>query len=216
MKNISKRENILIGSMLVAIVLYIYYTLFLSPVIGKQLITKSAINNYIAEINSLKAAKLSNTDLQAKLQQAQTKYNDAIKVLPLTERQPDIAYRLKSLSDLNKVTLKTVNFGQAAESGNNKTNNAANQNVNNSLNKNLMISTANIAISGTYNNVMNFVSSVEKDSRIAEITNATLTSNSSELTADITINYYYSAKGSANDASYDFNNGSYGKEDLFR
>ena len=72
----------------------------------------------------------------------------------------------------------------------------------------------NISLVGEYENIINFIKAIENYSRIADVSNISLsTGEGNLLNASLTANFYN--LNYQEGENYDFNNGTYGKENSF-
>ena len=79
-----------------------------------------------------------------------------------------------------------------------------------------MLSPAIIEVTGDYLSIMNYITSIEKDHRIAEVNDVNISNESGVIKGVINVKYYYVDGMNANTTSYDFNKGAYGKGNLFK
>ena len=72
----------------------------------------------------------------------------------------------------------------------------------------------NISLTGEYENIIKFIKAIEYYSRIADVSNISLSPGEGTLlNASLTANFYN--LNYKENESYDFNNGTYGKENSF-
>lgn len=217
---LNKREKVLLIILGGLILFYVYFTYFLSPVLQKVSSAKDNIASYELSLNSLNLTKLNNEKSKKQLEDIKSNIEDSQKALPKSERNPEINYNLKVMGDKSKITINSIDFGQVvsytSQQENNKETDASQKSSFGDLN--VVPVTANIQ--GDYKSILNFINAVEKDTRIAEVSSVNISnqdnSKASSLSATISISYYYLAEKSENSDDYDFNKGSYGKEDLFK
>ncbi len=203
MGNLSKRELILLSAVLVIGVMYGYINYFLSPVLSNISSTKANIAADESKLATVKTAGIINKKLKEDLADYNSKLEEAVKALPPSERQPEISYNLKVLADNNKVSLNSVSYGQPAADGKDK----------------IITSPVGVTVSGSYNNVIGFITSIEKHKRLAAVESVNLSKkegNEDNVQSIIDINFFNAGTAEANDFKYDFNNGSYGKDSLFK
>lgn len=176
-------------------------------------------------VNHINTVKISNKKLNDNLAKLQEKYETAAKALPKSARNPEVTYDIKALADSNTVTINSLTIGSGTEYKH-QTNNAQNENNSstntkanspgNAVNGKLMNLPVTVNISGDYVNMMKFIGDIEKDKRIAEVNNINfVVANTGALQGTISVNYYY-ADYSNTENKYEFNNGSYGKDNLFK
>lgn len=238
MVNLSKREKYLVILIAVLAIFYAYYSLFLSPMLNKIKNEKSKVETYILQLNNINSIKNTNKTLNVELKNLREKNDENLKTLPDFEKNPEIAYKLKAMADGNKVTIDNINFSEltiynpsSSTSGNNvqQNNNSSNDNnsvktsANNFQNGSLINIPVNLTVVGSYDGLLNFVSAIEKGDRISIIDTIKLTSqfngissSSTDITADITLDYFYINSSTTNKLDYDFNKGTYGKDNPFK
>jgi hypothetical protein len=225
MLNINKREKYLIIILITAIIVYVYIQYFLMPILSNISISKQNIEKSNSEISQIKVISYGNEELKKQLAKVKLNYQEALLELPTLEKNPEIAYNIKPMADNANVSIDSVSIGEGTPyipqtSGNQKSNIATENSSLYSVAVNLSVSSSN------YSNVMGFVNSLEADKRIQEITsfsiisdkssntNTTINKNISSVSATININYFYSLNNNEK-PKYDFNKGTYGKDDIF-
>lgn len=255
----------------IALFIFIYLKYIMFPVFDSINKNKADIDNYNSQLNVLKVSGITNNRLKTQLAETKIKYNEALLNLPLLEKNPEIAYNLKPIADANSVALDNLSLSDGVL----YTPSANTQNKKGKLpidNSNLYSINANLNVTTTdYSNIMDFLSAIENDKRINEVTNfsiqyqrltkvagttsnnqtpadasttpqavdttqqntdssgqavastdqtnttsaQTTTVNVEPVSASISVNYFYNLS-SDQKPKYDFNKGTYGKDDLFK
>ncbi|AJA47559.1 hypothetical protein CPAST_c14840 [Clostridium pasteurianum DSM 525 = ATCC 6013] len=225
MNNLSKREKYLIVIIGILAVIYLYYNFFLSSVIDNIKAEKSAVTAYNTQLQNINEMKASNQKLIRQLDDLKEKNNKNSIALPNFEKNPEIAYRLKSIADANKVNISNVSLSQPTTYSQSSNTTSSSSNSNNSQNNNtvnakpgsLLSIPVNLSVNGEYDGIIKFISSIEKDERISIINTINLGSQDGNgITATITLNYFYVTASDKNKAEYDFNKGDYGKDNPFK
>lgn len=239
MSNLSNREKYLIIVIGVLAVIYVYYSFFLSPVMNKIKAEKSKVDVYNTQLKNINAMKTDNKKLSNELDTLKEKNNQNSMALPNFERNPEIPYKLKAMADSNKVSISNINLSQptaysqtSSNTPSNNTNNSPQNNTNSSSNMvtakpgSLLSIPVNLSVTGDYDGIINFISSIEKAERLSVINSINLSSQStggspnsslnSNITATITLDYFYIAPSSKDKVEYDFNKGNYGKDNPFK
>lgn len=223
MKNLSKREKFLIATLLILAFGYAYVTLLLLPIIKGINSTSSNINKYNNEIKIQTSNKAILESKKKSLDDIKNKLKELSIAIPEDERNPELAYNLKSEADKTKVSVTSVSVGQPAplDAKNSTQNDGGNNNTPQALAGRIMIIPVSVQVNGNYNSIVNFIASVENGKRVAEVSDVNLSGGSaanaqSAVQAAINIRFYYIEGGDKRDTKYDFNNGSYGKDDLFK
>lgn len=192
----------------VLLVLYGYFRLLLLPVITEIQVTTKNINKYTEELNSQNSIKLISQNNKNQLEELKSKIQETLKALPESERNPEIAYKVKVLGDKSGVDIDFLSFESAQ---------IAKQDEKNSLNELGIIQVPlTVQVIGEYKNILNFINSIENDNRIAEVDRVEISGEDSKLKASISFSYLYMEAENKKDVQYDFNKGNYGKEDLFK
>lgn len=231
MKNVSFREKIMLLVLVLCLAFYAYYRFFLTPILDKASTAKESIANYNSEVLRIKQAAVLNEKLKQQITELNTKYMENSKSLPQLEKEPEIAYQLKTIADVNGVTINGVNvstpaeYSQAANGQNQQAapqQNTVNgqqtvQNTNNGSEPKLYVVPVSITVKGSYTSILSFTASVESGTRFADLSTVSLNKDQDgAITAAVNANYYFITEASSTELKYDFNNGTYGKSDLFK
>ncbi|EYE89739.1 hypothetical protein Q428_01415 [Fervidicella metallireducens AeB] len=229
MENLAKRERILLIVLAFMVIFYLYYTLFLSPVLVKISDVNSRIKVYQLKAESIKNANVIIKRQQRELEGLKEKFKDATSAIPELERDAEIAYRLKFLAESKGVTLSSVNFAEATEigvkeisvsgdlNGGEQNNSGVSNNVSTNRDKIYRVSCTAVLL-GNYNQIVNLIADLEKDKRFVVIENFGVTSGAQNerLNATLNLNYFFTNNKTEGVVDYDFNNGTYGKENIFK
>jgi type IV pilus assembly protein PilO len=237
LNNLSKREKLLVIGGGTLVLFYLYFNFFLKPIDQKIKIVNQSISEKTVEYDSIEKLKVSNISNAKKLEEVKKKYNEALKVLPQNERNPEISYSINIFAVKNNIKLISVAFGQSVEhlakssENNSKTpaetptetpikndkTNAVDSSIP-STNKKLMFAPVTVVISGDYLSTLSFISNMEDDSRLAQIVNISMSSTqevSNALQSTIVLNYYFTEGATKNQPTYDFKDDKAGKHNLF-
>lgn len=215
--------------MIVMLVLYGYLRLLFLPVFNDISKNKSSINTYNQEINTQNSNKAINMKNKKELEDLKGKMGDVFASLPEDERNPEVAYDLKGIADNSGVILNNINLGQTSgtigASQNASTQNTDNGAVNINIPQNntklpqgadkVRVIPLSIQVTGTYGNITKYLSALEHGSRLMEIQNVSMSGNGKNIKASITVNCLYMDTQNKGGISYDFNKGTYGKDDPF-
>jgi len=231
--NLSKRERYLIILIAILAAFYLYYSLFLSPILNKIKDEKSKVETYTFQLNNINLVKNTNKTLNVELKNLKEKNEENLNTLPDFERNPEIAYKLKSIADNNKITLNNINFSDPAIYNNSANSSNTQQNNNSSSNEvkssvtnfpkgSLLNIPVNLRVVGSYDNLLKFVAAIENGDRISIINTIKLdlqtndTNSTDIIITDITLDYFYINSSTTDKPDYDFNKGTYGKDNLFK
>lgn len=232
MKNLSLREKILLAVMVFCFIFYGYYIYLILPVQKKIDTKRNMVSNYETIKSSINSQKIQKAKLSKELEAQKSKYSNVSSMLPEIERYPEIAYKLKSFSDSSGTVLSSVNFGTGADFAAQKNSNESNKNTAQNTSKDsekLMMVPVTLNVQGEYQGIKKFISNIESDSRISEISNVNLTMQNSgqngaqnvsgtSINAQIVLSYYYvSTNQKVNaDTTYNFVSGTFGKTDPYK
>lgn len=220
MKKLSRNEKILIGFLLVMSTLFLYYRQFLSPVMNSISSSKDKISNYEADIDKVQKLDTENKKQVQQIEKLKAQYDESIKLLPKSDRIPEILSNLKKYSDSNSITFINETFAESKlyKDDKSKTNSRASEETKR-IYSNVMVVPVRINVSGTYTNLVKFIATLEKSNRMTavELVNFTKVEGTSDnLSASINLNYYYENNGEAIQEKYDINKDNYGKDNLFQ
>lgn len=228
MKNLKRSEKILLSILALAIIFYVYYTFLLSPVMDKVSASHDKIASYNQQLNNIKLKEAQTVKLKADYETYKNDYGKLIMRFPSYEMDPLIGYNLKILADKSKVVIQnqTYSTSNSIEStgssvaGTSTSGATTGSTANNAEKKaeryTLNFVAVNINISGSYDAIKSFINSLENEERSTIISNVIITKAENLLTASITANFYFiSDTQNTEKNSYDFNNKTYGKPELF-
>lgn len=173
-------------------------------------------------------------ELETKLNTITYNYNKILKTLPKTERQADVIKNLVEVSKNSNIKLMDITFENQSqvlgdklynESLNNNTKNTNITEENKNLNKNsVMANNALVVVNGKFKDIINFVKKIENQKRKININEIKIEKNNMDLSGNNDMNNilqasikieYYNLNYKENE-KYDFNKGTYGKENYFK
>jgi Pilus assembly protein, PilO./General secretion pathway, M protein. len=236
MSNLNKSERILLSILAVVFIGYLYYTFLLSPELKKIQATQSNIDQYTKELNELKLLSASNKKLGETLNELKLKLDQSNGTLPKGDRSPEVQRETKKIVDNTKVILSGVVIGNGVEYNLNTNTNANAQKTGESKTDNkeaakttapvvstvkTMMLPVTLNVSGDYSSIMNFMKAFEESKRLTEINTVVIApkgtkTGDGQLTLTLNSNVYYIDDGTAVQPQFDFNNGSYSKDNLFK
>ena len=152
--------------------------------------------------------------------------------MPYTYRDPEIALNIMDLAMKTSSIVKSINFNysssQQVNNANQETDPTAETNQTTetaqatAMDKIAPIPVSIELVSTDYLNAMNLIKILETDTRLMQIKTLSLTSaaepdsNVSGIQVKIGLEYYYVRGNNPFTVEYNFNNGAYGKPDLFQ
>jgi Tfp pilus assembly protein PilO len=209
MKNLTLREKTLLGLLLAAGIGYLYYTFLLNPMLVNIHISKQAIEGYNSKLQEIQNILVTNDKFREDYDLTMERYTQYSSRMPYSYRDPEIAYNLMGLVMEKSSVMKSISFGintqQTVES-----------------NKILPIPVNVVIESKDYKNALDLIYLIETDTRMVQIktlglaTNAAQDSDLSVVQINLGAEYYYIKDDNVNIVDYNFNNGAYGKSDLFK
>ncbi|OPF52090.1 hypothetical protein BH721_13330 [Clostridium baratii] len=213
-RELSKNEKILLGGLCVIGIAFLVNTLIIAPNNKKLKPLKNEISTLEKQITNLKTINLDIEKNEQELKVLKDKYNEASETIPRTDRYPQVVKDLEGMAGKAGVKIKTESFSKPAVFSNEEENqnNSEQAQNNNTLNQMSGLSsfTVNLTIEGDFNKAMKFIDELENDSRILEVKDF----SSNDKSTNITIAYFIA--GGDEVEEFDFNNGSYGKGNIFR
>lgn len=218
MKNLKRSEKILLSILALAIIFYVYYTFLLSPVMDKVSASHENIASYNQQLNNIKLKEAQTVKLKADYETYKNDYAKLVLRFPSYEKDPQIGYNLKILADKSKVLLQNQTYTAVnnADPASASSNTADTKAVKKDEKYKLNSAAVNISISGTYDGIRSFINSLENEERATIISNVNITKAENSLTASIIANFYFITDSQNTEKnSYDFNNKTYGKTELF-
>ncbi len=163
-----------IVTIVLAIAGYLVFSNLLMPSIGENLAKIDAANQDIASAN----AKL---DSLSTASQSMTEFSDLVNnlfiAIPENVNSPDLITEIETIANQNQVALPSLSppIGISASS------------VSGSATTGL---STNLTVVGSFQNINNFINSLETSIRFSKINNLTISSSDSGLTAAINFNVY--------------------------
>ena len=208
MNKLSKREKIEITIIAVILVLFVYFKFIVSPISQKNSELSSSISQLNSKYDEMNLLKSENSNYQNSINKLKNIYNESIIGIPLQIKDAEIENTISTYCTKEALTINTLSF-------NAQTNNT-NQNNNNNKSTSVIIQLPlSVTVTGSYGNIVNLISDMERDQRIFNVKDFSISSGNtgSEIKATISGVYYYSNGNTKPD--YNFNSGNYGKTDLF-
>lgn len=234
-KQLKRKDKILLFIIILIFTFIILEEGVIRPLTDKQ----EALQHEMVTLNGQKMNALDAIDKQYKLREklddVTYKYNKALSSLPKTEEQANILNTLITISSETGIELKDITFenGHKTLNKDNSKDSSSNQELDeidgkasddeeNSKKDDVLINSANLEVSGSFNSLLNFIKRIEGTKRKININSLNIEKSSLDengnmkevLQASISIEYYnlnYKEK-----EKYDFNKGTYGKTNYFK
>lgn len=234
-KQLKRKDKILLFIIILIFTFIILEEGVIRPLTDKQ----EALQHEMVTLNGQKMNALDAIDKQYKLREklddVTYKYNKALSSLPKTEEQANILNTLITISSETGIELKDITFenGHKTLNKDNSKDSSSNQELDeidgkasddeeNSKKDDVLINSANLEVRGSFDSLLNFIKRIEGTKRKININSLNIEKSSLDengkmkevLQASINIEYYnlnYKEK-----EKYDFNKGTYGKENYFK
>lgn len=235
LKSQSKKDKIILASTIIIGTVVLGLKFLLLPQLegyANNLMTLDRLN---AEYSRVRRLPEENKVLEERAEELKILYEDALVKLPKTPEVAQITYDIKYFVKDTNVELFSLGFSEGEvgedqivrkdevttdENGmvteidrgveNLQTDQTQEVVSEHSVKKQIV----SISVSGLYKDIMSFIKKIENYSRIADVSNISLSNGEDKkLNANITANFYnlnYEEK-----ENYDFNDGTYGREDSF-
>ena len=208
LNKLSHKEKILLLIVAIMSVFFVYYNYLIIPTMDKLAPLET-------EVEALRNKTLNYENIENKIiikekeyNELKDKYNESARALPKIDKYPELSKDLNDLANKNTVTLQSIAMekGQVYQQGD-TSKDASTPSTSNK--GGLSTQKVILSLSGDFSNILNLVNDLENGSRICEINSITSTKESST----INLTFYY-APGDMEE-NYDFNSGSYGKDNMF-
>lgn len=234
LKNLSKKDKIILASTIIFVSLSLGLRFVIFPQLEQYTNNLMTLDSKRAEQSRLAMIPIENKALEEKQQELQAQYDLALEEISKTPAVAQIIYDLKGLMNSSNVEVKSLSFSDSdvseeeiSSSDDVKTDeNGVVTEIDRGISGSEMSDQkigseetvkkqiVNISLVGKYENIIDFIKSIEYYSRIAEVSNISLSPGEGDLlNASLTANFYN--LNYEDGESYDFNNGSYGKENSF-
>lgn len=210
LNTLSHKEKVLLLIVGILSVFFIYYSYFIIPTLDK-------LEPLEKEVEVLQNENLNYENIDNKIIIKEKEYNDlldkydeAANVLPKVDRYPELYKQLNEVASKNTIALENITMGKGQVYQQDQTS-TGNQNTNNGSGNKGGLNTQQVTLSlkGDFTNILNLINDLEQGSRICEINSV----KASKETTTIELTFYY-APGDMEE-NYDFNSGSYGKDNMF-
>lgn len=236
-KQLKRKEKIVLFAIIFIFTFIILEVCIIEPLSHKQEILKQDMTT----LNEKKANALDAIDKQYKLREKLNdvtyEYNKALMSLPKTEEQANILNTIITLASETGINVKDINFEKghkvlnenkdkdlsSIEEADEIDGKSKDQENSEDIKKDdVLINSANLEVSGSFYDLLNFIKRIEGTKRKINIESLNIEKSSLDengkmkeiLRASINIEYYnlnYKEK-----EKYDFNKGTYGKENYFK
>ena len=234
LKNLSKKDKIILSSTIIFVSLALGLRFVIFPQLEQYTNNLMTLDSKRAEQSRLSMIPIENKALEEKQQELQEQYELALDEISKTPAVAQIIYDLKGLMSRSNVEVKSLRFSDSdvseeeiSSSDDVKTDeNGVVTEIDRGISggempdqkigseESVKKQIVNISLVGKYENIIDFIKSIEYYSRIADVSNISLSPGEGDLlNASLTANFYN--LNSEEEESYDFNNGTYGKENSF-
>lgn len=234
LKNLSKKDKIILSSTIIFVSLALGLRFVIFPQLEQYTNNLMTLDSKKAEKSRLSMIPIENKALEEKKQKLQEQYEVALGEISKTPAVAQIIYDLKGLMSRSNVDVKSLSFSDSdvseeeiSSSDDVKTDeNGVVTEIDRGISggempdqkieseETVKKQVVNISLVGKYENIMDFIKSIEYYSRIADVSNISLSPSEGDLlNASLTANFYNF--NSEEEENYDFNNRTYGKENSF-
>ena len=234
LKNLSNKDKIILSSTIIFVSLVLGLKFLILPQLEQYTNNLITLDTKRAEQSRLAMIPIENKALEEKQKELQEQYDLALEEISKTPAVAQIIYDLKGLMSRSNVEVKSLSFSDSDVSEEKITSNDEVKTDENGVvteidrgisggempdqqiesEQAVKKQIVNISLVGEYENIINFIKSIENYSRIADVSNISLsTGEGNLLNASLTANFYN--LNYQEGENYDFNNGTYGKENSF-
>jgi hypothetical protein len=217
MKRLKKSELILITVVFTILVGYLYYTLFISKILDEKAVAKANLQSKNDKIQELKLVRKSNKKKEEKYEELQQEAEKYAEVITKSDRLPQISYDLKKYVENHQLIITSLKFQEGASLKMDLNTEEAEDKKKDTFDGIRSINVS-LTIEGEYRNVRGMLDALEKDERLIYISSVKTSGKgegTSLVTSNVELSYYSKAEFEEN-VDYEFNNGNYGQEEMFR
>ena len=234
LKNLSKKDKIILSSTIILVSIVFGLKFLILPQLEQYTNNLMTLDSKRTEQSRLASITIENKALEEKQKELQEQYDLALDEISKTPAVAQIIYDLKGLMTRSNVEVKSLSFSDSDVSEEEITSNDEVKTDENGVvteidrgisggempdqqiesEQAVKKQIVNISLVGEYENIINFIKAIENYSRIADVSNISLsTGEGNLLNASLTANFYN--LNYQEGENYDFNNGTYGKENSF-
>ena len=234
LKNLSKKDKIILSSTIILVSIVFGLKFLILPQLEQYTNNLMTLDSKRTEQSRLASITIENKALEEKQKELQEQYDLALEEISKTPAVAQIIYDLKELMSRSNVEVKSLSFSDSDVSEEEITSSDEVKTDENGVvteidrgisggempdqqiesEQAVKKQIVNISLVGEYENIINFIKSIENYSRIADVSNISLsTGDGNLLNASLTANFYN--LNYQEGENYDFNNGTYGKENSF-
>ena len=234
LKNLSKKDKIILSSTIILVSIVFGLKFLILPQLEQYTNNLMTLDSKRAEQSRLASITIENKALEEKQKELQEQYDLALEEISKTPAVAQIIYDLKELMSRSNVEVKSLSFSDSDVSEEEITSSDEVKTDENGVvteidrgisggempdqqiesEQAVKKQIVNISLVGEYENIINFIKSIENYSRIADVSNRSLSTGEGNLfNASLTANFYN--LNYQEGENYDFNNGTYGKENSF-
>lgn len=234
LKNLSKKDKIILSSTIILVSIVFGLKFLILPQLEQYTNNLMTLDSKRAEQSRLSMITIENKALEEKQKELQEQYDLALEEISKTPAVAQIIYDLKGLMSRSNVEVKSLSFSDSDVSEEEITSNDEVKTDENGVvteidrgisggempdqqiesEQAVKKQIVNISLVGEYENIINFIKSIENYSRIADVSNISISPGEGNLlNASLTANFYN--LNYQEGENYDFNNGTYGKDNSF-
>ena len=234
LKNLSKKDKIILSSTIILVSIVFGLKFLILPQLEQYTNNLMTLDSKRAEQSRLASITIENKALEEKQKELQEQYDLALDEISKTPAVAQIIYDLKELMSKSNVEVKSLSFSDSDVSEEEITSNDEVKTDENGVvteidrgisggempdqqiesEQAVKKQIVNISLVGEYENIIKFIKSIENYSRISDVSDISLSPGEGNLlNASLTANFYnlnYNER-----ENYDFNDGTYGKENSF-
>lgn len=216
----------------IAAAVFLYWQFYMKVYFNGIMFSKTSIDIYNKQIRQASIIHDKNKDELKILDEKKVLFKSALKILPQSERNPEIIRCLTENCKLNNLKIVQIKINKYEEYG--AVSVAASQNnieeaIDDSLQPKdkMLIVPVEVQVKGVYPDIKSFIDSLFIDSRAIELSegsfdkvyqyaNDTSNAESGMVKADLNFSFLYYNSSVNSEENYDFNSGIYGKWNIFK
>lgn len=214
---LTKKEKIMVGFAGGLLLLYVYLTLIVNPIMKSITPVKAEINDLKIKVSDMDNISMKMEQLKESYESKKKIYEKAASVLPKSDRYPQLMRDINKNAVDNSLNIVAISNSEGISNEETQKNNigqgdSGNKNDNESVDG-LNMANVSITVEGEYNNILAFINNIENGNRIGSISSCTISSDGTKTVGNIMVSYLYGKGGEKE--KYNFNEGTYGTGAVF-
>lgn len=208
-RELSSSEKIILGILTFLSVAFVFWILVLSPAINKLAPLEKSVKELDAQVKNIGNVQKDIENYEKQLETLKVQYDEATKVISKTDRYPELVKQIREMAEGSSLKITNETFGVPAIFTQEGAEVDTNAQAEGTQVQGLQTLNISLSLEGDSMKILEFIGKLESDKRILDVNKF----NTSENRTEIELIYFIA--GGDEKEEYDFNNSSYGKENIF-